>query len=163
MSESQCNQDKFELLDAALRREVIPEEPLREELAYRIVESIRGESRRRVRWIAIRRFAIGAAAACVLLAIGLLVNNDPVVDSGGVGPGDPESPGQELLSSLQIVPVIVDDSLAAVEELAGDSMAQEMRDLASDASEIGSGILASLPSGVGEGRLSRLLSGFVDK
>ena len=75
MSYDPNNPERFELLDAALRRDVPPEEPLSSELHAMIVASIRAESGGRGRVLTFRRYVIGAAAlaAGVLLAITLVV------------------------------------------------------------------------------------------
>ena len=159
MSGSYENQNEFEQLEAALRRDVEPEAPLSEELTNRIVSAIGAAYVRRRRTIVIRRFAIGAAslAAAVLLAIGLLVNNRPSVDKPVPIVSTPGN-GGEIIAQIQPSPVIVDDSLAAMGQFAADSVVQEMRDLASDASDIGSVMLASLPGDVIDGGLTRLWS-----
>jgi hypothetical protein len=157
MSENHDNCDNFEQLDAALRREITPCDPLEPELSERIVSSIRAESRRRRRAIVLRRFTYGAAAlaAGVVLAIGLLFNNGtpierPVTTTPGSDP--------DLISKIEPAG-LVDDSLAAMKAFAAESMAREMRDLAQDASDIGSGILASLPGDVVDSQLWMGLGG----
>ena len=152
MSESHDNHDKLEMIDAALRREIMPCRPLDPELTERIVASIRTSSLRHKRAIALRRFAFGAAAiaACVAMAIGFLFSGNPAIDR----PEHPKPPSDSgIISRIPPATVIMDDSLAAMEEFAADSMAKEMRDLAQDASDIGSVILASLPGDVVDSKL----------
>ena len=159
MPDSYESQNESEQLEAALRRDVEPEAPLSEGLTNRIVSAIGAAYVRRRRTIVIRRFAIGAAsvAAAVLLAIGLLVNNRPPVDKPGPIVSTSGN-GGEIIAQIQPGPVIVDDSLTAMGQFAADSVVQEMRDLASDASDIGSVMLASLPGDVIDGGLTRLWS-----
>ncbi len=157
MSESHDNCDKFEQLDTALRLEITPCDPLEPELSERIVSSIRAEARRRSRTIVLRRFAFGAAAlaAGVILAMGLLFNNAGPIEPPVTPPGG----GGEMISKIPPPVDLVEDSLAAMEAFAAESMAKEMRDLAQDASDIGSGILASLPGDVVDSRLWAGLGG----
>lgn len=165
MSYDRNNQEHFELLDAALRRDVPPEEPLTPELSARIVASIRAESDRRGGVWTFRRFAItGALAAGLLLAITLLVmtrlgvnSPEPIVDR------DTGGPGAEIFEKITPAPLIVEDSFAAVEEFAADSVVQEMRHLARDASDIGSAMLASLPVDVGVGGQARWWNRLLEK
>jgi hypothetical protein len=165
MSDNPGNQERFELLDAALHRDVPPEEPLSPELEARIVASIRAESGRRGRTLTFRRFAVaGALAAGVLLAITLIV-----ISRFGVNSPDPivtpntSQAGGDILAKIPPARVIVDDSVSAVEEFATDSVVQEMRHLARDASDIGSAMLASLPVDVVGARQSRWWASLLDK
>ena len=52
---------------------------------------------------------------------------------------------ENIFAKIPPTQAIVDDSLLAVQEFATDSVVQEMRDLAQDASEIGSSMLVALP------------------
>ena len=165
MPDNLNNQDPFELLDAALRRGVPPEEPLTPELEARIVASLRTESGGWGRVLTFRRFAIaGALAAGVLLAITLLVMSRLGVNSPRpiVAPNTRE-PGVDIFEKIPPAPVIVDNSLTAVEEFATGSVVREMRYLARDASDIGSAMLASLPVDVGGGRQSRWWTRLIEK
>jgi len=165
MSDDRNNQDPFELLDAALRRDVPPEEPLSPELTGRIVASIRAESGRRGRVLTFRRLVIaGALAAGVLLAIVLLVRSRVNVNPPGpiVKTPDTKGLGGNVLA-ISPARVIVDNSLTAVEEFAADSVVQEMQSLVRDASDIGSAMLASLPVDVGGGRGSRWWTRLLEK
>ena len=165
MSDNPNNQDPFELLDAALRQGVPPEEPLPPELEARIVASIRAESRGRGRVLTLRRFAIGAAAlaAGVLLAIVLLVMSRLGVNSPRPIAPNTKGPGGDIFAKIPPAPVIVEDSITAVEEFAADSVVREMRYLARDASDIGSAMLASLPVDVAGGRQSRWWTRLLEK
>ena len=165
MPDNSNNRERFELLDAVLRRDVPPEEPLTAELEARIIASIRTESVRRGRVLTFRRFVItGAIAAGVLLAIVLLVTSRLGVDSPApIAPNTNRSGGEDVLAKIPPAPAIVDDSLAAVEEFAADSVVQEMRYLARDASDIGSAMLASLPVDVRGGGQSRWWMKLIEK
>ena len=158
------NHDHIELLETALRRDVPPVEPWSPELQTRIVASIRAESDRLRRMLTLRRFAVGGAlAAALLLAIGLLVMSRSTVDSPE--PIVTKGADESIFAFVKIspAPVIVDDSIAAVEEFAANSVVQEIRYLARDASEIGSAMLAALPGDVvGDGR-SRWWTGSIEK
>jgi len=165
MSYDPNNKERFELLDATLRRDVPPEEPLSAELHARIVASIRAESGGRGGVLTFRRYAIGAAAlaAGVLLAITLVV-----MSRLAVNPPTPIAPnidgsGGDIFEKIPPAPVIVDDSLAIVEEFAADSVVREMQCLARDASDIGSSMLASLPVDIGRGRRSQWWTRLLDK
>ena len=159
MSDNRNNQEPFELLDAALRRDVPPEEPLSTELQARIVASIRAEFGGRGRVLTFRRLGIaigaGALAAGVLLTIAILVMSRLGVNSPGPIAPNTKGLGGDIFAEIPSAPVIVDNSLTAVEEFAADSVVQEMRYLARDASDIGSAMLASLPVDVAGGRQSR--------
>jgi hypothetical protein len=165
MSDDRDNQERFELLDAALRRDVPPEEPLPPELETRIVASIRAESDRRGRVLTFRRFAIGGAlAAGVLLAITFVViSRIGVTPPAPIAPRDTDGPGEGIFEKIPPAPVIVNNSLTAVEEFAADSVVQEMRHLARDASDIGSAMLASLPVDVGVGGQSQWWNRLLEK
>jgi len=162
MSYDSNNPECFELLDAVLRREVPPEEPLSSELQGRIVASIRAESLGRGRVLTFRRYAIGVAvlAAGVLLTITLLVVSRPAVNSPGPVV---KEPGVDIFEKIPPAPVIVDNSLAAVEEFAADSVVREMQYLVRDASDIGSAMFASLPVDVGRGGQSQWWTKLLDK
>ena len=166
MSDNRNNHDRFELLDAALRRGVPPEKPLPPELQARIVASIRAESSGRRRVVTLRRFAIGAGtlAAGVLLAIVLLAMSRVGVNSPNqLASPDTRGPGGDIFVTIPPAPVLVDRSIVAVQEFATDSVVQEMRYLARDASEIGSAMLVMLPVDVvGDGR-SRWWVGLLDE
>ncbi|MDP6542828.1 MAG: hypothetical protein QGH60_02490 [Phycisphaerae bacterium] len=157
MSDDRNNQERLKLLDAALRRDLPLEEPLTAELEARIVASIRAEPGRRGRALTFRRFAITSAlAAGVLLAITLLVINRLGVNPPQpIAPRNTDSSNGDIFEKIPPAPVIVDNSLTAVEEFAAGSVVQEMRYLARDASDIGSAVLASLPVDVGEGGRSQ--------
>jgi len=166
MPDNSNNRERFELLDAVLRRDVPPEEPLTAELEARIIASIRTESVRRGRALTFRRFVItGALAAGVLLAITLLVVSrlGPNSAMPVAAPNTNGSGGEDVLAKIPPAPAIVDDSLAAVEEFAADSVVQEMRYLARDASDIGSAMLASLPVDVSGGGQSRWWMKLIEK
>jgi hypothetical protein len=144
------NHDQLELLETTLRAAVPTEEPLNPELQARIVASFRAESRRHRGVVRLRRFTIAAAlAASVLLAITILVmswptDNQPraIVDTMGYD--------ESLFAFAKFppTPVMMDDSMAAVEEFAANSVVREMQDLARDASEIGIAMLAAIPDDV---------------
>ena len=164
MSDNRNNQGQFDVLDAALRRDVPPEEPLTPELEARIVASIRAESGVRGGVWTFRRFAVaGALAAGVLLAIVFLVASRLGVDSPGPIAPNTRGLGGDIFEKIPSASVIVDDSLTAVEEFAADSVVREMRYLARDASNIGSAMVASLPVDVVEGRRSRWWTRLLDK
>jgi hypothetical protein len=159
-------QDQFDVLEDALRRNVPPEEPLAAKLQDRIVTLIRAEARGRVRIATFRRFAIGAAAvaACVLLTVAFVAMN-----RGEVSPSPPiaQTPDQgadeNIFAKIPPTEVIVDDSILAVQEFATGSVVQEMRDLAQDASEIGSSMLAALPVDVDRRGPSQWWSELIEK
>ena len=163
MSDNPNNQERFELLDAALRRDVPPEEPLSPELQAGIIASIRAESGRSGGALTFRRFAIaGALAAGVLLATTLLVTSRLAVNSPGpIAPRDTDGSGGDILENIPPAPVLVDNSITAVEEFAADSVVREMRHLARDVSDIGSAMLASLPVNVGGGGRARWWTGLL--
>ncbi|MDP6636954.1 MAG: hypothetical protein QGG42_18800 [Phycisphaerae bacterium] len=166
MSEDLNSQDGFELIEAALRREVPPEEPLRPEFEVGIVAAIRSVSSGRRRVLMFRRFALGAAAlaAAVLLVIGLLAAlRIEVPGPRHVASPNTNAAGKNILAKIPPARGIVDNSIVAVEEFATDSVVQEMRDLARDASDIGSAMLASLPVDVMGPGGSRWLSGSEEK
>ena len=164
MSYKPNNQERFELLDAVLRRDVPPEEPLSDELTGRIVAAIRTESGRRGGARTFRRFAICAAlAASVLLAIALLMMYRPHVNSPRPNARRDANGSRRDAGGISPERTIVDDSLTAVENFAADSVAQEMRHLARDASDIGSAVLASLPGDVQVPGQPRWWSGLLEK
>ena len=165
MSYDPNNPERFELLDAALRRDVPPEEPLSAELHARIMASIRAESGGRGRVLTFRRYAIGAAAlaAGVLLAITLVVMSRLAVNSPAPIAPNIDGAGGDILEKIPPAPAIVDDSLATVEEFAANSVVREMQCLARDASDIGSAMLASLPVDVGRGRRSQWWTRLLEK
>ena len=165
MSYDPNNPERFELLDAALRRDVPPEEPLSAELHARIVASIRTEAGRRGRVLTFRRYAIGAAAlaAGVLLAITLVVMSRLTVNPPVPIAPNIKGSGGDIFEKIPPAPAIVDDSLAAIEEFAADSVVREMQYLARDASDIGSAMLASLPVDVGGGQRSQWWTRLLEK
>ncbi len=112
-----------------------------------------------------RRFAIGGAlAAGVLLAITFVViSRIGVNPPAPIAPRDTDGPGGDIFEKIPPAPVLVNNSLAAVEEFAADSVVQEMRHLARDASDIGSAMLASLPVDVGVGGQSRWWNRLLEK
>ncbi len=142
------NQGCLELLDTALRDSVPPMEPLDAELQSRIIKAIRTESTTRRKGLVFRRYmaATAAVAAGILLVISFLLINRSVVNK-------PEDPVVRTLPARNGNPLdeipqagqIVDDSLLAVTAFTTDSAVQEMRDMAQDASDIGSAMFASLP------------------
>ena len=159
------NHDQLELLETALRGGAPPEEPLSPELQARIVGAFRTESRPRRGALTLRRFTVAAAlAASLLLAITILVmnrsdNNLP----GSIGKVIQSDHGVFGFAKIPPAPVIVDDSMAAVEEFATNSVVQEIRYLARDASEIGIAMLAAIPGDVVGRGDSNWWSGSVEK
>ena len=143
MSYDPNNAEQHASLEAALRRDVPAEQPLSDELHARIVTSIREQSNAATKVPSIRRFAaVAAVAACVILTAGVafMMTRNPERPATPVAHSD--KPAAKILAKA---PVMVDDSLAAVEEFATDSVVREMRDLAKDASDIGSAMFVSLP------------------
>jgi hypothetical protein len=144
------NHDQLELLESALHRDVPPEETLRPELQARIVCAFRAESHPRRGVLTIRRFALGAAlAASVLLAITIMVTSWPADNQPRAIVNTTGSDESVLVfAKFPPAPLMMDDSIAAVEEFATNSVVQEMQYLARDASEIGIAMLAAIPDDV---------------
>jgi len=172
MSENLDNQERFESIEASLRRDVPPVEELSPKLERRIIASIRAESGARGLKSTGRRHLLVAAAAFaagVLIAITILSmqNGDP----GGNGQLGKETekgtvPVPSPPEPIPSPPEVVNRSLAAVEAVesfATESVAQEVRHLAEDAADVSNAMLACLPSDiVGRGR-SQWLGGWLEK
>jgi hypothetical protein len=148
MLDSTNNQECFDLLDAALRDSVPPEQPLTEELQSRIIEAIRTEAATRRKVLVFRRYVIAtaAAAAGILLVISLVLINRSAVntpkDDVVIAPADRAG---NLLDEIPRAGLLVDKSITAVTDFTTDSVLREMRDMARDASDIGTAMFASLP------------------
>jgi len=156
MLDEMKNNDEFEAIDAALRSDVSPEEPLSPELRSRIVTAIRAKAQtpqtvRPSRW-----FAVGALAAAVLLIATVVVMNRPA-DRNTEQPAtvniDPTP--VYMMDTISPAPVI-----AAASDFATDSVVQEMRHMAQDATDIGDAMLSVVPGDVNR---TELLAGLLGR
>jgi hypothetical protein len=156
MLDEMKNNDEFKAIDAALRRDVGPEEPLSPELRSRIVTAIRAQSQtpqtvRPRRW-----FAVAALAAAVLLIATVIVMNreaDPGAER--IAKSKPSPTPVEVLNNISPAPVI-----AAASDFAADSVVQEMRHVAQDATDIGNAMLSVVPGDVNR---TELLAGLLGR
>ncbi len=139
--------DELEAIGRRLRQAVPPQEPLSPELSGRILGAIRSAGAERpkppARIIPLRTIVAVAAAACVLLGLGLLAMvwpwdavEQPVVRLPKPQPQPITPPGPEDLTK---------GLWPGVENLTSAPMMDEMERLADDTRRIGSAMLACLP------------------